>query len=114
MGYKENKIIVDRLMNLSANERLFRINAGMGWAGKILKKTNNAIVLGNPNPLHAAPTGWPDLSGWTEIEITPDMIGKKIAVFTGEELKATGKLSKEQKQFRDIIQRMGGIYRVIN
>jgi ribosomal protein L13 len=42
------------------------------------------------------------------------MVGKKIAVFTAEEIKATGKLSKDQKRFKKIIKRMGGIVRVIN
>jgi hypothetical protein len=121
MGNKERDLINNRLLNLKKNERLFRINSGMGWVGKEIHIKNNCIIrlkkgdliIRNPSALHAAPEGWPDLCGWTEIEITPDMIGKKIAIFTAEEIKATGHLSKKQKIFRDIIQKMGGIFRVI-
>lgn len=113
MASKERDIINARLTNLASNERLFRINAGMGWAGRTVMH-GNIIIIKNPFPLHAAPEGWPDLCGWTTIEITPEMVGQKIAVFTAEEVKATGKLSKIQRRFRDIIERMGGIFRVIS
>lgn len=113
MADKEKEIINARLTTLSENERLFRINAGMGWTGKITKHTGTMIIIRNPYPLHAAPTGWPDLCGWTEITVTPDMVGQKLAIFTGEEIKATGKLSEDQTRFKNIISRMGGIFRVL-
>jgi len=113
MADKERDIIQDRLLNLKENERLFRINAGMGWVGKIVKHTGNMLILKNPRPLRAAPTGWPDLCGWTEIEITSDMVGQRMAIFTGEEVKATGKLSAKQNKFKEIILRMGGYFRVL-
>lgn len=114
MGQKEKKIINERLKNLSDNERLFRINAGMGWVGKIVKKTDSMLLMKNPRPFYGAPDGWLDLSGWTQVEITPDMVGKKVAIFTAEEIKATGKLSDNQEKFKNIIKRMGGIFRVID
>jgi hypothetical protein len=114
MGEKERKVINNRLLNLQDNERLFRINAGFGWTGNVIRKTENIVMIKNPRPLHAAPKGWPDLAGFTSIEITPEMVGKKIAVFTAEEIKTTGKLSKQQKLFKNIIQKMGGIFRVIS
>jgi hypothetical protein len=120
MGKKENLIKNDRCLSLKPNERLFRINAGRGWVASkkntLIKKNKNGsinVFLKNARPLHAAPTGWPDLSGWTEIEITADMVGEKIAIFTGEEIKASGKLSKDQIKFKEIILRMGGIFRVL-
>ncbi len=114
MGYSEKKIINETLLNLSPNKRLFRCNCGMGWTGDIIKKTGNILLLKNPRPFRGFPKGFPDLLGWTEIEITPDMIGQKIAVFTAEEIKATGGLSSDQKEFRNIIKRMGGIFRVLS
>ena len=114
MGHKEAEIIKNRLLALADNERLFRINAGMGWVGQIAKQTAGMIILKNPRPLHGAPKGWPDLCGFESIEITPDMVGKKIAVFTGEEIKAgKDRMRTEQEGFRDLIERMGGVYRVI-
>ena len=114
MGQAERDIMTPRLLNLKPNERLFRINSGMGWVGQTVKHTPGMIILKNPRPLHAAPKGWGDLVGWTEIEITPDMVGKKIAVFTMEEIKAgNDRMRKEQNKFKEIITRMGGIYRIL-
>ncbi len=114
MGKKERKIINKILSELPDNKRLFRINSGMGWAGIILKHTGNMIVLKNPFPFHGAPAGFPDLIGWETVKITSDMVGQEIAVFTGCEIKATGKLSPDQKLFRKLILKTGGIFQVIN
>lgn len=112
MGYKERDIINEYLLNLPENVRMFRTNSGMAWAGKSVKKGDITLIK-NARPFHGMPEGWPDLTGWTEIEITPDMIGKKIAVFTTVEVKATGKIKAESEQgkFRDLILRMGGLHR---
>jgi hypothetical protein len=100
------------LAALPPEQRLFRINSGMGWAGKILRRDSGIAIIKNPRPFHAAPEGWPDICGWTEIEITPEMVGQKVAVFTAVEVKVTGRLRKSQAAFRDIIEAMGGIFRV--
>jgi hypothetical protein len=113
MGIKERDIINERLAGLGENERLFRANSGMGWAGKSTRK-GDFLILKNPRPFHGMPEGFPDLVGWTTVEITPDMVGQRLAVFTAEEVKATGKLSPEQERFRDVIERMGGRWRVIS
>jgi hypothetical protein len=64
--------------------------------------------------LHAAPEHWPDLAGWTSVIVTPDMIGQKVAIFTGEEVKAgKDRLSKGQRKFGELIERMGGVFRVV-
>ena len=112
MGSKEKNLINEYLSNLPGNMRMFRTNSGMGWAGKSVRN-DDAIIIKNARPFHGMPEGWPDLTGWTEIEITPDMVGSKIAVFTTVEVKATGKIKPESKQgkFRDLILRMGGFHR---
>ena len=113
MGVKEKKIIENRLSSMPKNKRLFRINAGMGWAGKLISNSNGRVVLKNARPFHGAPAGWPDLSGWTTIEITQDMVGKTAAIFTGEEIKTTGVQSHEQKIFSSVLVQMGGFYELI-
>jgi hypothetical protein len=111
---REGAVIRDRLAHLDADrERLFRINCGTGWAGRVAKHTTELLVLQAPRPLRAAPTGWPDLCGWETVTVTPEMVGRKIAVFVGEEIKCSGSLRPEQKAFRDLLVRMGGIHRVI-
>lgn len=114
MGAREKSLERIRLANLAENERLFRINAGEGWTGEARFTDDGVIIIRNPRRFHAAPAGWPDLAGWTTIEITPDMVGQRVAVFTGEELK-TGRqrTNPDQERFRAIVERMGGIFRVV-
>lgn len=112
MGYKERDLINEYLSNLPENVRMFRTNSGMAWAGHAVRKGEFTIIK-NARPFHGLPEGFPDLAGFTEIEITPDMVGRTVAVFTTVEVKATGKIKPESKQgkFRDLILRMGGLHR---
>jgi hypothetical protein len=75
-----------------------------------LSHKNGIIIIKNPRPFHGLPEGFPDMAGWAETEITPDMVGKKIAIFTAYELKATGEMTDEQKNFRRVLLDMGGIF----
>ncbi len=53
--------------------------------------------------------GGSDLIGWTPIEITPDMVGRTIAVFSAIEVKVDTPTTKEQVQFLEAVIRNGGI-----
>ena len=111
MGQPEKTLINQVLRELPPERRLFRINAGRGWVGdRVPRKRPDILILKNPRVLQAAPKGWLDLCGWTTQEITPDMVGQKFARFTFVEVKATGSLTTDQKKFRDIILRMGGVF----
>lgn len=92
------------------NVRLFRNNTGLGWVGDIVKRTKTVIVLQNYRPFHAGlVVGGTDLVGWTTVEITPDMVGKKIAVFTGVEGKdGTTTVKDAQKKFATNVTEAGG------
>ena len=127
MGAKENKLIKEHLREMDPEtQRRFRINAfGISWKGKEIRGelirgyinkcgTKNCLLLVGPRVINGAPEGFPDTIGWDTVEITHDMVGKKIAVFVGEEYK-TGKLglSKAQQKFKAVLDRMGGIFRVV-
>lgn len=87
-------------LNLPKNVRLFRNNVG------VCKTENSTIVYG-------LCTGSSDLIGWTSIEITEEMIGKKLAIFTALEIKTeTGKVSPEQKVFLENVKNSGGIAKI--
>lgn len=90
--------------------RIFRNNTAMGWSGKSYQEGNKRIVI-DPFPIHAGLcTGSSDTIGITTVTVTPEMIGRKIGVFTAIEAKTkTGRTSKEQEQFIAMIQRFGGI-----
>ncbi len=54
--------------------------------------------------------GTSDLIGWKSRVITPDMVGKKIAIFTVCEVKSErGRLTKEQTDFLAAVDEAGGI-----
>lgn len=118
MGQKEKTLEKKVLSELKTSQRRFRINAGEGWASNEISwqtiGQNKYATLKNPRRLKAAPPGWPDLCGWDSVEVTQEMVGKTVAIFVGEELK-TGRLqlSSIQKKFKDVLERMGGIFRVI-
>ena len=54
--------------------------------------------------------GSSDLIGFKTIEVTPDMVGQKLAVFTSIEVKtAKGKLSPMQHNWLSCVNKAGGI-----
>ena len=90
--------------------RMWRINSGKAWVGKVVRRTGNTITLENPRVFHGAIKGTPDLYGFTQKKITQDMVGKVVAVFTAIEVKTENVVvTKEQKSFIKLIQYSGGI-----
>ena len=54
--------------------------------------------------------GSADLIGWRTITITPDMVGRQLAVFTSIEVKTpTGRVRPEQHAWLSTVQQSGGI-----
>lgn len=43
--------------------------------------------------------GSPDIVGWKAIEITPDMVGQRVAVFVGIEIKIPGEQPRPDQNF---------------
>lgn len=53
--------------------------------------------------------GSSDLIGWRSVTVTPDMVGKRLAVFLAVEVKRPGKNpTREQQNFIDAVNRSGG------
>ena len=107
----------------SAVVRIMRNNVGTGWAGnRVIKITprNRHEVWLNPGdvvvrqarPLHAGlAKGSGDGIGWSSVTITPEMIGRTVAVFTSAETKKPtgGRVSADQKQWFEQVRAAGGI-----
>lgn len=54
--------------------------------------------------------GSADLIGWRSVLITPEMVGRRLAVFTSIEVKtATGKLRPEQQAWLGVVRGAGGL-----
>ena len=83
---------------LGRKARLFRNNVGLftTYGGGVIR-----TGLGK---------GSSDIIGWTSVIVEPDMLGKRVAVFTACEVKRPGKkLTDSQKNFLFRVQEVGGI-----
>lgn len=102
---------------------LFRNNTGMGWVGRMQRLMPGAayivkpgdVILGGARPLHAGLCkGSSDCIGWSNVIVTPEMVGLPLAVFTAVEVKAKrGHADKYQKQFIEQVNLARGIGRVL-
>jgi hypothetical protein len=94
----------------SMKTRLFRNNVATAWVGKAQRISATSVLIVDARPLHAGLcVGSSDLIGWTEVKVTPEMVGRKIAVFTAIEGK-TGRVrvTPEQANFIQQVQAAGG------
>jgi len=82
--------------------RVFRNNVGVAKY-----PSGHTVVYG----LHP---GSSDLIGWTTIEVTPSMVGRRVAVFTSLELKqGSGRTTPEQDAWLRAVREAGGIAAVV-
>jgi|LakMenEpi03Aug12_release.lakeMendotaPanAssembly.Ray.scaffolds.fasta_scaffold45299_10 hypothetical protein len=94
----EANLIKKYLLSLPDNTRLFRNNVG-------LATTRNGHTI-----RYGLCTGSSDLIGWTTREITPEMVGQKVAIFTAVELKTKNvRVTPEQWIFLEQVKKAGGI-----
>lgn len=102
----EHKIQNDIRVYISENHlgTFFRANVGTGWVGRTyINESNNCLRILHPRRFSTGlPDGFPDLFGFREITVTPEMVGQKIAVFCGLEIKSPhGALRKKQRLMLD-------------
>ena len=95
--------------------RMFRINVGQGWTGNNIIKKGKDVLIKDARPFRVGvPKGFHDTAGFTPVVITPDMVGKTVAVFTSAEIKtSTGRASKEQLNFQAQVLAHGGISGIV-
>lgn len=116
---RETPLLKEILLTASSmGSRLFRNNVGKCWAGKSEVITRNQsvyvergdVVVRQARRFHAGLTkGSADLVGWTPTEITPEMVGRTVAIFTSVEVKTkSGRLKKEQHNFHCAVRSAGG------
>lgn len=93
---------IQQLIQLAASKdghRLFRVNSGMAWAGRIVERTAFKITLSPYHPVQLAIEGTPDLCGW---------LGDGTARFCGVEVKDKTRASDAQRRFIAAIIAAGG------
>lgn len=114
---------------VAATTILFRVNTGRAWLSGmgppgVRKLTDGSVHIQAARPISlgfSKPDGQPlvgtsDLNGWTSIEVTPDMVGCRVAVYTAIETKKSkgGKTSEDQQKFIAQVVKAGGIAGVAN
>lgn len=99
MGSKETS--VEKQVQLAVSKhgaRLFKNHRGMF-----------KDMQGNPRQIGIGPNGGSDLIGFTAVTITPEMVGRSLAVFTAIECKqGKGRPSPEQLKFIETVKQYGG------
>ncbi len=121
MGQPETNLRNTHTNGLTRWQRLWRCNSGAAWGGEFLKPSESFRIFGvrvpllrNLRKIELWPVGAPDLCGFDSVVITPEMVGRRVAVFVGAEIKAgDDKMKPEQKNWRDLIVRMGGVHREV-
>ena len=98
MAKEETNILKRVMVAISSVGRVFRNNTGM-FTTENGDKIRTGLCKGSS-----------DLIGWVPIEITEGMVGKRIAIFIGIEVKsARGRESEQQINFRTQVNSSGGI-----
>ena len=90
---------------------LFRANVGEAWTGTLVSSSLHRVTIENARRFRSGlPVGFPDLFGFRTIEVTPEMVGKKIAVFAFLEVKKPGgRTSKALEKMLAFLQASGAI-----
>lgn len=89
----------------------FRNNTGQAWTGnKVDRLPGGKVLIHDARPINfGLAVGSSDLIGWTPVEITADMIGQTVAVFTAIEVKTLkGRPTDAQVNFIETVKLHGG------
>lgn len=107
----------------SAGRTVWRNTTAQGWAGKSFElragetykaKGGERVVI-DAYPIKAGLcVGSGDIIGIDSVVITPDMVGKKVAIFCSWEVKSgTGRATPAQINFAKFIRNAGGVAEVV-
>jgi VRR-NUC domain len=117
-----NETLITRQIMLALGKlrtlKIFRNNIGTAWQGQrvtIKGVPTHYTILKDARPVHfGLCEGSSDLIGWTEIIVTPEMIGKKICMFTALEVKTgSGRISEAQLNFLEVVKAAGGVAGIV-
>lgn len=88
----------------------FRNNVGKAYQGEVIDVHPDRITLRNHRLISFGLTeGSSDLIGYTSVTITPDMVGRKVAIFTALEIKQPGRQATPlQRNFIHVVKDAGG------
>lgn len=108
--------LLDRIHQAHPDAALFRNDNGYAVMGGDVKKNDDgtADVIGGRWRPYGLQPGSADLVGWTPVLVTPDMVGKTVAVFTSLEAKTENDTVKaDQVNWARQVREDGGIAKII-
>lgn len=118
MANKEHALQNEIRNALAGRCLLFRANVGKAYTSNDVVKVPRQmpvvmgprdVLLKNARPFDTGlPPGFSDLFGLVSVEITPDMVGQKVAIFTGLEVKDGARVSPLQRNFINAVNDNGG------
>ncbi len=94
---------------------IFRNNVGQGVLGQIVKQDGGIFhIINGRRVAYGLCPGSSDLIGWRTITVTPEMVGKRLALFLALEVKTpTGKATPEQINFINAVRKSGGLAGIV-
>lgn len=101
---------IRRALGRRRDARLFRNDCGTAWTGEVVERRGTTITLRNAQRItYGLQPGSSDLVGWQSIEITPDMVGQRVAAFLSIEVKnKRGRLTARQLLWMRAVRAAGG------
>jgi hypothetical protein len=127
MGMRENTVWKKCLLalgRLRPRARLFRNSVGTAWQGEgftmkrgqvYTAEGGERLIFNGRRLEFGLMKGSGDGIGWDSIEITPEMVGRRIAVFLSVETKAGRKKpTEDQLNWQARVRAAGGIALIIN
>lgn len=113
----EKKIQTEIMLAASkTGATVFRNNQGQGVLGQVVKQegTQFHIINGRRIQFGVCNPGGSDLIGWRTVTVTPDMVGKPVALFLALEVKTpTGKPTADQVNFIQAVRKAGGLAGIV-
>ena len=110
MTETELQALILRAAGSKPHVRLFRNQVGEGYVGKALRDPEGVFLSDARHVRMGLFPGSGDLIGWRTINITSEMIGRRIAQFISIEVKTpTGKIRPDQRNWADQINAAGGL-----
>ncbi len=95
--------------------RLFNNPVGLGWSGRIVLHEGGVVTLADARRIaFGLMPGSSDLIGWTTVAVTPEMVGRRLAVFTSPEVKTqSGRARPGQPEWIRNVVAAGGIAGIV-
>jgi hypothetical protein len=109
----QSKIMLD--LGSRPDVRLFRNNVGNGFHGQVFEESPRCVTLINYRRVqYGLCVGSGDLIGFKSVVITPEMVGRRVAIFVSSETKRPKENPKPaQDNWRIMVGNLGGFSGVV-